>query len=74
MKLFDRIRRFGKDEDGAVTVDFVVLTAGVAIIGIAAALFFQDSLASLVSTVTTEIGDYNTDLTNFSFDTTGTTD
>ncbi|KPQ09888.1 MAG: hypothetical protein HLUCCA09_02220 [Rhodobacteraceae bacterium HLUCCA09] len=34
MKLFDFIKNFGKDEDGAVTVDWVVLTAALVGLGI----------------------------------------
>lgn len=29
------IKNFGKDEDGAVTVDFVVLTAAIVLLGLA---------------------------------------
>lgn len=36
MKLFNLARRFSKDESGAVTVDWVVLTA--AIVGLATAI------------------------------------
>ncbi|TCM84465.1 Flp family type IVb pilin [Rhodovulum steppense] len=35
MKLFDLIKRFHKDESGAVTVDWVVLTAAIVGLGIA---------------------------------------
>ncbi|MBE2277640.1 MAG: hypothetical protein IAE87_15260 [Rhodobacteraceae bacterium] len=34
MKLFNLIKRFNKDEDGAVTVDWVVLTAAVVGLGL----------------------------------------
>jgi len=35
MKLFDLIKRFHSDESGAVTVDWVVLTAAIVGLGIA---------------------------------------
>jgi Flp pilus assembly pilin Flp len=35
MKLFDLIKTFSKDESGAVTVDWVVLTAAIVGLGIA---------------------------------------
>lgn len=35
MKLFDLIKNFARDEDGAVTVDWVVLTAAIVGLGIA---------------------------------------
>ncbi|TCO69185.1 Flp family type IVb pilin [Rhodovulum euryhalinum] len=35
MKLFDMIKRFRSDESGAVTVDWVVLTAAIVGLGIA---------------------------------------
>ena len=35
MKLFNLIKSFRKDEDGAVTVDWVVLTAAIVGLGIA---------------------------------------
>ncbi|WP_172296461.1 Flp family type IVb pilin [Pseudoruegeria sp. HB172150] len=35
MKLFNLIKRFERDEDGAVTVDWVVLTAAIVGLGIA---------------------------------------
>ncbi len=35
MKLFDLIKTFQRDEDGAVTVDWVVLTAAIVGLGIA---------------------------------------
>ena len=35
MKLFNLINRFRSDEDGAVTVDWVVLTAAIVGLGIA---------------------------------------
>lgn len=33
--MFSKLHKFRRDEDGAVTVDWVVLTAGAAFVGIA---------------------------------------
>ena len=43
--MIEFIKNFGKDEDGAVTVDWVVLTA--AVVGLAAAAYgsFKDNTA-----------------------------
>ena len=49
MKLFNMLQNFKRDEDGAVTVDWVVLTAAIVGLGIAV-------LAS-VSTGTTSLAD-----------------
>tara|TARA_Y100001968_G_C19182626_1_gene631210 strand:+ start:434 stop:637 length:204 start_codon:yes stop_codon:yes gene_type:complete len=47
------IKNFRKDEDGAVTVDWVVLTA--AIVGLAVVAF--NTIGDNTATLTTEIGD-----------------
>ncbi|RYH01135.1 hypothetical protein EU805_15250 [Salipiger sp. IMCC34102] len=46
------IKNFLTDEDGAVTVDWVVLTAGIVVLGLAVGT----SLSSSITTKTTEIG------------------
>lgn len=53
------IRKFQKDEDGAVTVDWVVLTAGVVGLGIAALTVVSDNTAQLSADVgaTVDSGD-----------------
>ena len=53
MKLFKLSNKFAKDESGAVTVDWVVLTA--ALVGIAVAL---------ISTIETGIDQVSTDIYN----------
>lgn len=55
MKLKNLIARFTKEEDGAVTVDFVVLTAGVVVVAIALAAFFGDALTTLSESVSEEL-------------------
>ena len=42
------LTRFGKDEDGAVTVDWVVLTAAVVGLAIAAWTTIEDSSVGLI--------------------------
>ncbi len=61
MKLLNLIARFRKDEDGAVTVDFVVLTAGVVVVAIGLATFFSGELADLATQISADIGDYDPD-------------
>ena len=53
MKFF-KLRKFRHEEDGAVTVDWVVLTAAVVGLGAAALTLVRNSTAGL----TTEIGNY----------------
>ncbi len=48
------IKNFRKDEDGAVTVDWVVLTA--AVVGLAVAAY--SSIESGASTLTSNTGDF----------------
>ena len=43
---------FKKDEDGAVTVDFVVLCAGVVIIAVAAAAAMRTRIVEFVDSIT----------------------
>ena len=50
-------KNFSKDEDGAVTVDWVVLTAAVVGLGIAGVASVNDGIVSLA-------GDISTSLTN----------
>lgn len=61
MKLKNLIARFTKEEDGAVTVDFVVLTAGVVVVAIALAAFFGDALTDLAGKVDTELKTWDAD-------------
>ena len=56
MKLFNMIKNFRNDESGAVTVDWVVLTAAIVGLGIAV-------LASVSGGVQSLAGEINTSLT-----------
>lgn len=57
MKLFNLIKTFRNDEDGAVTVDWVVLTAAIVGLGIAV-------LTSVGGGVTNLSGDISSQLAN----------
>ncbi|MGB3316802.1 MAG: hypothetical protein WBB85_20610 [Albidovulum sp.] len=54
MKLFKLAKDFNNEEDGAVTVDWVVLTAAVVGLGVAALAAVRDGTETLSSA----IGDY----------------
>ena len=53
MKLF---KLFAKDEDGAVTVDWVVLTSAIVGLGIAVMLSVGNSTSGLADAISDEIG------------------
>lgn len=50
------IKNFRKDEDGAVTVDWVVLTAAVVALAAAGVSTIQSGVSSAASTVSTNVG------------------
>ena len=50
------IKNFSKDEAGAVTVDWVVLTAAVVGLGIAAVTTVQGGIDTAATTLTTQLG------------------
>ena len=50
-------KNFRKDEDGAVTVDWVVLTAAVVALGIGAISLISDNTGQLANTIGTAISD-----------------
>ena len=53
--MFDFIKNFRKDEDGAVTVDFVVVTAAVVGLGVAVLATLADGVLDTAETVNTGI-------------------
>jgi Flp pilus assembly pilin Flp len=53
-------KRFLKDEDGAVTVDWVVLTSGLAILAIIALTPIQAGVSQVASDIGDFIGVYGT--------------
>lgn len=66
LKLAASARRFANDKSGAVTVDWVALTAAVVIIGIGIvyAVFGtgDDGVNGLVTNLTTELGDASSNI------------
>jgi Flp pilus assembly pilin Flp len=61
MKLKNLFARFRKDEDGAVTVDWVVLTAGVVAVAIVIAGFLGTQLTSITADITDALGENTID-------------
>lgn len=55
MKLFDKIKTFKADEDGAVTVDWVVLTAAIVGLGIAVLTSVSGGTTSLADRISGEL-------------------
>jgi Flp pilus assembly pilin Flp len=49
-------KNFSKDEDGAVTVDWVVLTAAVVGLGVAGVASVNDGITGLAGKISTEMG------------------
>ncbi len=56
MKLVTYIKNFGRDEDGAVTVDWVVLTAAIVGLGIAVLTSVSGGTTSLADKISSELG------------------
>ncbi|WP_298562773.1 hypothetical protein [uncultured Aliiroseovarius sp.] len=55
MKLFEMIKTFKADEDGAVTVDWVVLTAAIVGLGIAVLTSVSGGTTSLADKISSEL-------------------
>ncbi|WP_417257942.1 Flp family type IVb pilin [Celeribacter sp.] len=55
MKFFKLSNRFNRDEDGAVTVDWVVLTAAVVGLGVAVLSTVSKGTKSLGSKISTDL-------------------
>ena len=51
------IKNFRKDEDGAVTVDWVVLTAAIVGLGVAAVSTVEGGVDGLASTISAGVSD-----------------
>jgi len=56
MKIFNIIKNFSRDEDGAVTVDWVVLTAAIVGLGIAVLTSVSGGTTSLADKISSELG------------------
>jgi len=57
MKLFKLVKNFRNDESGAVTVDWVVLTAAIVGLGIAVLSSVSSGTTTLAGTISSELGD-----------------
>ena len=55
MKLFKLVKNFRNDEDGAVTVDWVVLTAAIVGLGIAVLASVSNGVTSLAGKISGEL-------------------
>ncbi len=55
MKLVHKLKRFSRDEDGAVTVDWVVLTAAVVALGVGAISAIQTSTDGVTGKIATSL-------------------
>ena len=56
MKLFAMIKNFHNDESGAVTVDWVVLTAAIVGLGIAVVASISGGITELGGTISSALG------------------
>lgn len=56
MKLLNYIVRFRKDESGAVTVDWVVLTAALVALAVGIGIFIVEGLEETATSIGTNIG------------------
>ena len=57
MKLFANIKNFAADESGAVTVDWVVLTAAIVGLGIAVIASVSDGVGDLAEAISGSLSD-----------------
>lgn len=57
MKLFANIKNFAADESGAVTVDWVVLTAAIVGLGIAVIASVSDGVGELAEAISGSLSD-----------------
>ncbi len=55
MKLFNLVKNFRNDEDGAVTVDWVVLTAAIVGLGIAVLASVSGGVTSLAGKISANL-------------------
>ena len=55
MKLMTFVNRFQKDEDGAVTVDWVVLTAAIVGLGLIVMAAIKPSIQNLATDIANEV-------------------
>lgn len=58
MKALNILKRFAKDEDGAVTVDWVVLTAAIVGLGLIVITAVRPGVENLAGNIGTELNDW----------------
>ena len=63
MKLFAQIKNFRNDEDGAVTVDWVVLTAAIVGLGLAIMVSVGNSTETLANKISRKLATQTTGFT-----------
>ncbi|MEM9011864.1 MAG: hypothetical protein AAGE18_11595 [Pseudomonadota bacterium] len=61
MKLIAKLRRFGADENGAVTVDWVVLTAAIVGLGIGVISVIEGGVGTLASNISDAVSSVTVD-------------
>lgn len=61
MKLINLFKKFRSDESGAVTVDWVVLTAAIVGLGIAVVAAVRPALEPLAGNISTAVGGIEVD-------------
>ena len=57
MELFKLVKNFRKDEDGAVTVDWVVLTAAIVGLGIAVMVAITNNIQTVTQSIEADLND-----------------
>lgn len=57
MKLTSLLKKFRSDESGAVTVDWVVLTAAIVGLGVLVVSTIGDSIRDVATNIATEVGE-----------------
>ena len=57
MELFKLVKNFRKDEDGAVTVDWVVLTAAIVGLGIAVLVAIDANIQTVTQSIETDLNE-----------------
>lgn len=55
--MFKLLKNFRKDEDGAVTVDFVVLTAAIVVLGLAVGTAISNGARGLANEIEDSLGE-----------------
>ena len=54
--IYQKIANFARSEEGAVTVDWVVLTAAVVGLGVAGVTTVKSGVSTLAGTISTDVG------------------